>query len=49
METIILTLDSGEKREYVKNLIKQLNIENPGVKERMFSAIVNGNIKGWRW
>ena len=40
--------DGNTKREYVKNLIKQLNIENPGVKERMFSAIVNGNIKGWR-
>lgn len=40
-------VDGHTKREYVKNLIKQLNHENPGVKERMFSAIVNSKIKGW--
>lgn len=40
--------DGHTKREYVKNLIAQLNRDNPGVKERMFSAILNSNIKGWR-
>lgn len=39
--------DGHTKREYVKQLLKQLTRENPGVKERMFTAIVNGNIKSW--
>ncbi len=39
--------DGYTKREYVKNLLRQLNIENPGVKERMFTAIQNGTMKGW--
>ena len=39
--------DGHTKREYIKNLLRQLNLENPGVKERMFTAIQNGNIKGW--
>lgn len=28
--------DGHTKREYVKNLTKQLNRENPGIKERLF-------------
>lgn len=40
--------DGNTKREYVKNLLRQLNQENPGVKERMFTAILNGNLKGWK-
>lgn len=39
--------DGHTRREYIKNLLRQLNIENPGVKERMFTAIQNGNLKGW--
>ena len=39
--------DGYTKREYVKNLLKQLNQENPGVKERMFTAIHNSNMVGW--
>lgn len=39
--------DGHTKREYIKNLVRQLNLENPGVKERMFTAIQNGNMKGW--
>lgn len=39
--------DGHTKREYIKQLLRQLNTENPGVKERMFTAIVNGNLKGW--
>lgn len=39
--------DGHTKREYVKRLLKQLNDENPGVKERMFRAILDGNIPGW--
>lgn len=40
-------MDGNTRREYVKQLIKQLNLENPGVKERFFHAIISGNIKGW--
>ena len=39
--------DGYTKREYVKNLLKSLNRENPGVKERMFTAIQNSTIGGW--
>lgn len=34
--------DGYTKREYVKELLRHLNQENPGVKERMFTAILNG-------
>jgi len=39
--------DGVTRREYVKQLLRQLNLENPGVKNRMFTAISNGNIRGW--
>lgn len=39
--------DGYTKRQYVKELLVQLNRENPGVKERMFSAILNGGLQGW--
>ena len=39
--------DGRTKREYIKNLLRTLNQENPGVKERMFAAILCGNLKGW--
>ena len=39
--------DGNTKREYVKNLLAQINYENPGVKEKIFTAIVNGNFTGW--
>lgn len=39
--------DGYTKREYVKELLRKLNLENPGVKERMFTAIKTGNLKGW--
>lgn len=39
--------DGHTKREYIKNLLRDINRENPGVKERMFTAITNGNLKGW--
>ncbi len=40
--------DGNTKREYVKELLRQLNQENPGVKERMFTAIQKSNLEGWR-
>lgn len=39
--------DGHTKREYVKNLLREINLETPGVKERMFTAIKNGDMKGW--
>ena len=39
--------DGHTKREYVKQLLRRLNLENPGVKERMFTAILSSNMKGW--
>lgn len=40
-------VDGHTKREYAKDLLKQLTQENPGVKERMFTAIVRSNMEGW--
>lgn len=40
-------IDGNTKREYVKDLIRQMNSENPGVKSRLFHAIQTGNIPGW--
>ncbi len=39
--------DGHTKREYIKQLIRQINLETPGVKERMFTAIKTGRLKGW--
>ena len=39
--------DGHTKREYIKQLLRQINIDNPGVKERMFSAIQTGVLKEW--
>lgn len=35
------------KREYAKELARRLNKEHPGAIDRMFSAILSGNISGW--
>ena len=40
-------VDGHTKRQYAKELVRQLNQEHPGAKERMFHAILNGNIQGW--
>lgn len=40
-------IDGFTKREYAKDLVKQLNMEHPGARNRMFTAILNGNISGW--
>lgn len=39
--------DGNTKREYVKDLLRSINLETPGVKERMFTAITNSSIRGW--
>ena len=40
-------VDGVTKREYAKNLIRDINLEHPGAKTRMFTAIQNGKIPGW--
>ena len=40
-------VDGHTKRQYAKDLLRQMNLDHPGVKDRMFTAIVNGNIDGW--
>ena len=40
-------VDGITKREYAKNLVKQINKDHPGAKTRLFRAILDGNIKGW--
>lgn len=39
--------DGHTKREYAKELLRQINREAPGVKERMFAAIQSGGLEGW--
>lgn len=40
-------VDGKTKREYVKELTRKLNQDAPGVKDRLFHAIIDGNIEGW--
>lgn len=39
--------DGYTKRQYAKELVYQLHKENPGCKDKIFSAIQNAGIKGW--
>ncbi len=40
--------DGTTQREYVKNLIKEMESEAPGTKNRMFTAILRSNLPGWK-
>ena len=40
-------VDGKTKREYVKQLTSKLNHDSPGVKDRFFHAIIDGNNPGW--
>lgn len=40
-------MDGHSKREYAKNLVKQLNRDHKGARDRMFHAILNGEMEGW--
>lgn len=40
-------VDGYTKRQYAKELLADLNRQYPGIKQRMFTAILNGNIPGW--
>lgn len=39
--------DGYTKRQYVKELIDSINKENPGVRERIFTAITRSDLKGY--
>ena len=39
--------DGNTKREYVKNLVRQLERENNGFRESMFNAVTNGILPTW--
>jgi tRNA(Ile)-lysidine synthase TilS/MesJ len=41
-------VDGYTKREYAKNLVKQLNHEHPGAKDRLFHAVTDGVLPEWR-
>jgi tRNA(Ile)-lysidine synthase TilS/MesJ len=41
-------VDGYTKREYVKQLIKTLTEESPGLRERLFHAIQMAEINGWK-
>ena len=40
-------VDGYTNRQYAKDLLADLNRQYPGIKQRMFTAILNGNIPGW--
>ena len=40
-------MDGYTKRQYVKELIQDLQQDNPHLKDCLFHAILDGNIKGW--
>ncbi len=40
-------IDGCTKRQYAKELVRDLNLAHPGAKQRMFTAVLNGKIKGW--
>ncbi|RXE60402.1 tRNA 2-thiocytidine biosynthesis TtcA family protein [Acetivibrio mesophilus] len=41
-------VDGYTKRQYIKELIKKLQSETPGLKERLFHAIQASNTDGWK-
>lgn len=40
-------VDGYTKRQYAKELVRQLDAEHPGARERMFHAILTGDLSGW--
>jgi len=41
-------VDGYTKREYAKQLIKNLDSESPGLRERLFHAIQTSEVQGWK-
>ena len=39
--------DGNTKRQYIKDLIQTINLDSPGVKNRMFTAIQDAPLKDW--
>ncbi len=39
--------DKNTKREYIKDIVRQLQRENPGFKDSMFHAVTNGILPSW--
>lgn len=39
--------DGNTKREYIKQLIKEMNHSSKDVRKKLFAAVVNSNIDGW--
>ena len=39
--------DKNTKREYVKNILRQLKKDNPEIQQKMFNAILKGKIYEW--
>ena len=39
--------DGATRREYIKQLIRTINHENPGAKTCLFTALINGHIPDW--
>lgn len=40
--------DGVTKREYVRDLIKQINADSPGLRERLFHAVTDSPLKEWQ-
>lgn len=40
--------DGVTKREYVRDLIKQINADSPGLRERLFHAITDSTLPNWQ-
>ena len=41
-------MDGISKREYMKTLIKQFNLDIPNVRANIIGAIKRGHINGWK-
>lgn len=40
--------DKHTEREYVNDLIRQIDAHAPGVRERMMTAVVRSDLTGWK-
>ena len=40
-------VDGSTKREYANQLMEQINRDNPGTKDRIMHAVVNGRFEDW--
>lgn len=40
-------VDGATKRQYAKNLVRQIHQDQPGARQRIFRAVMDGNIPGW--